>query len=147
MKATRIKMTAVRNRLFTPVLAPVIQNRWIIVLLGAATFFQVAVTAMELTVWQCPLKSTLGIACPGCGLTRAIVLLVQGRWQAAVDLHAFAPVGIIIGILLITGTLLPATSRRRAADRLAAFEKRSGIVFWLILGVLLYWICRLMIHI
>jgi hypothetical protein len=123
------------------------QSRWIIALLGAATVFQVGVTAMAVTAWPCPLKSMLGVACPGCGLTRAIVLLVQGKWQAAVQIHAFAPVGLAIGILLMIGTLLPATLRHRAAERLATFEKRSGIVFWLILGALIYWICRLMLHI
>ena len=146
MKANRINMTAVSGQLYPPVLAPVMQSRWIIALLGAATVIQVAVTAMDLTAWQCPLKLTLGVACPGCGLTRAIVLLAQGKWQAAVHLHAFAPVGLGIGLLLVAGTLLPAKKRHRVAVRLTAFEKRSGIVFWLIIGVLIYWIFRLMNH-
>ncbi len=146
MKANRINMTAVSDQLYPPVLAPVMQSRWIIALLGAATVIQVAVTAMDLTAWQCPLKLTLGVACPGCGLTRAIVLLAQGKWQAAVHLHAFAPVGLGIGLLLVAGTLLPAKKRHRVAVRLTAFEKRSGIVFWLIIGVLIYWIFRLMNH-
>ena len=139
-------MTAVSDQLYPPVLAPVMQRRWIIALLGAVTVIQAAVTAMDLTAWQCPLKLSLGVACPGCGLTRAIVLLAQGKWQAAVHLHAFAPVGLGIGLLLVAGTLLPAKIRHRVTLRLAAFEKRSGIVFWLILGVLIYWICRIMIH-
>ena len=146
MKANCIHMTAVSDQLYPPVLAPVMQRRWIIALLGAVTVIQAAVTAMDLTAWQCPLKLSLGVACPGCGLTRAIVLLAQGKWQAAVHLHAFAPVGLGIGLLLVAGTLLPAKIRHRVTLRLAAFEKRSGIVFWLILGVLIYWICRIMIH-
>ena len=146
MKANRINMTAVSDQLYPPVLAPVMQSRWIIALLGAVTVIQVTVTAMDLTAWQCPLKLTLGVACPGCGLTRAIVLLAQGKWQAAVHLHAFAPVGLGIGLLLVAGTLLPAKKRHRVAVRLTAFEKRSGIVFWLIIGVLIYWIFRLMNH-
>jgi len=147
MKADRFKMTAVSDRLCTPVLAPVMQSRWIIALLGAATVIQVAVTAMDLTAWQCPLKSTLGVACPGCGLTRAIVLLAQGKWQAAIHLHAFAPVGLAIGLLLVAGTLLPAKLRHRAAEHLATFERRSGMVAWLALSALIYWICRIMIYI
>ena len=140
-----IKSTA-SNLLFTPVLATVMQSRRIMTLLGAVSLFQVVLTALKLPAWQCPLKLTLGVACPGCGLTRAIVLLAQGKWQTAVHLHAFAPVGLGIVLLLVAGTLLPAKIRHRATLRLAAFEKRSGIVFWLILGVLIYWICRIMIH-
>lgn len=145
MKPNRIRLTAVRQQLFTPVLAPAMQNRWVLLLLGAAIVFQVAVAAMASTAWQCPLKSTLGIACPGCGLTRAMVLLVQGKWLDAVHLHAFAPIAVGIAALLITGMLLPNALRHRAAETLAAFESRSGIVVWLMLSVLIYWVCRLMI--
>ena len=140
-----IKSTS--NPLFTPVLAPVMQSRWIITLLGAITLFQVALTALELPAWQCPLNATLGIACPGCGLTRAMVWLAMGNWMAAIQLHAFAPVGLGIGLLLVTGILLPAKWRHRVAERLALLEKRSGIMLWLIFGLLIYWIGRLMIHI
>ena len=146
MRNSRFQITAVRDRLYTPVLAPLMQSPWIIAMLGAAAVFQVAVTAMGFTAWPCPLKSTLGVACPGCGLTRAVVLLAQGKWQAAMQLHAFAPVGVSIGMLLATGMLLPARLRQRAVQHLATFEKRSGIIMWLIVGALLYWIGRLITH-
>ena len=147
MKANDSIKSAARSPLFTPVLAPVMQNRWVIALLGAAALFQVVLTAMGLPAWQCPLKAMLGVACPGCGLTRAMVLLAEGKWLTAVQLHAFAPVALGIGLLLVTGMLLPARVRDRATDRLATIEKRSGIFLWLIFGLLIYWIGRLMIHI
>jgi hypothetical protein len=147
MNANHSIKSAARKSLFTPVLAPVMQSRWIIALLVAVTLFQVILTALELPAWQCPLKATLGIACPGCGLTRAIVLLAGGKWLAAVQLHAFAPIGLGIGLLLVTGILLPTKVRDKVAHRLANIEKRSGIVIWLTFGLLIYWIGRLMIHI
>ncbi|MGD9058655.1 MAG: DUF2752 domain-containing protein [Desulfobacterales bacterium] len=147
MNANHSIKSVARKPLFTPVLAPVMQSRWIIALLVAVTLFQVILTALELPAWQCPLKATLGIACPGCGLTRAIVLLAGGKWLAAVQLHAFAPIGLGIGLLLVTGILLPTKVRDKVAHRLATIEKRSGIVIWLTLGLLIYWIGRLMIHI
>ena len=143
MKPNRNRLTAVRQQLFTPVLAPAVQNRWLLLLLGAVIVVQVVVAAMA-TAWQCPIKSTLGIACPGCGLTRAMVLLVQGKWLDAVHLHAFAPIAVVVGGLLIMGVLLPKTLRHRAAKTLAAFERRSGAVIWLMLSMMIYWICRLM---
>ena len=147
MKANRSIKSAAGKPLFTPVLAPVMQSRWVIALLSAVILFQVVLTALGLPAWQCPLKTTLGIPCPGCGLTRAMVLLAQGKWLAAVQLHAFAPVGLAIGLLLLTGMLLPAKWKHRAAERVAVVEKRSGIMFWLALGLLIYWICRLEIPI
>ena len=147
MDAHRINMADFRDRLYTPILAPVMQRRWIIALLAAASVFLVTVAAFEVTAWQCPLKTALGVTCPGCGLTRAIVLLAQGQWLAAIKLHAFAPIGVAAVVLLVTGTLLPVKRRDRTAERLAVFEKRSGIVFWLLFSVLIYGICRLIIHI
>ena len=147
MNAHRSHMSAVRGRLYAPILAPVMQSRWIIALLATATVILVTVAAFELTAWQCPIKASLGVTCPGCGLTRAIVLLGQGQWLAAVKLHAFAPIGVLMGVLLVTGTLLPVKWRAKAAERLAIFEKRSGIGFWLLLSALIYWICRLIIRI
>lgn len=147
MNALRINMAAFMDRLYTPILAPVMQRRWIIALLAAASIFLVSMAAFEITAWQCPLKAALGVTCPGCGLTRAIVLLAQGKWLAAVKLHAFAPIGVVAVVLLVTGTLLPVKWRDRAAEQLAVFEKRGGIVFWLLLSVLIYWICRLIIQI
>jgi hypothetical protein len=147
MEANDSIKSAAGKPLFAPVLAPAMQSRWIITLLGAVALFQVSLTALGLPAWQCPLKTTLGIACPGCGLTRAMVLLAEGKWLAAVQLHAFAPVGLAIGLLLLTGLLLPAKWKYRAAERVAVFEKRSGIMLWLTLGLLIYWICRLAIPI
>ena len=147
MNAQRINMAAIRDRLYTPILAPMMQSRWIITLLTAASVFLVTAAAFEVTAWQCPLEAALGVTCPGCGLTRAIVLLAQGQWLLAVKLHAFAPIGVAVGMLLVAGTLLPIKWRAKAAERLAVFEKRSGIGFWLLLSVLIYWICRLIIQI
>jgi hypothetical protein len=146
MEANDSIKSAARNPLFTPVLAPVMQNRWITSLLGAVALFQVSLAALGLPAWRCPLKTTVGIACPGCGLTRAMVLLAEGKWLAAVQLHAFAPVGLAIGLLLLTTLLLPANWKHRVAERVAVFENRSGIILWLTLGLLIYWICRLVIH-
>ena len=136
-------MMRIKGELFAPVLGPLMQKRWIIVLLAALTIVQVALTAAGTIAWQCPLKSTLGVVGPGCGLTRAMVLFAQGHWQAAIDLHAFAPIFFIIGIFLVIGSGLPAGPQQKIAYRIAAFERRTGIVALLILGILAYWILRI----
>jgi hypothetical protein len=38
----------------------------------------------------CGLRRTTGIACPGCGMTRALVALARGDWAAAWALHPFS---------------------------------------------------------
>jgi len=143
MTADSGNMARIKGGLFAPVMGPLMQNRWIIVLLAALTAVQVALTAAVTIAWQCPVKSTFGVICPGCGLTRAMVLFAQGNWKAAIDLHAFAPVFFGIGIFLAIGSILPAGLQHKIAYRIAAVERRTAFVALLILGVLAYWILRI----
>ena len=143
VKADTVKITRRRGELFAPVLGPLLQSRRIIVLLAAVTLALVALTSAGITVWQCPLRSTLGVPCPGCGLTRAMVLLIQGKWQASFDLHAFAPIFLGIGIILAIGSVLPTRLQQMAAYQIANFERRTGIVALLGFSFMLYWFLRI----
>ena len=143
MKADRIKITRIRSEFFSPILGPLVRNRQATVLLAAAAVVQIALTTAGTIAWHCPVKSTLGVACPACGLTRAMVLFSQGHWKAAVDLHAFAPIFLGAGIFLVVASILPAGIQHKIADQLAAFERLTGIVGLLILSILVYWILRI----
>ena len=143
MKADRIKINQIRSGFFSPVLGPLVRNRQAIVLLAGVTVVQVALTAAGTIAWQCPVKSTLGVACPACGLTRAMVLFAQGHWKAAIDLHAFAPIFFGGVIFLVIGCVLPARLQQKIAYQIAAFERLTGIVGLLILSILAYWILRI----
>ena len=143
MTAGSSNMTNTKSGLFAPVLGPLMQKRRIIVLLAAVGLVQVALTATGITVWQCPVKSTLGVICPACGLTRAMVLLTQGHWKAAIDLHAFAPLFLGAGIFLVVASILPTGIQQKIADQIATFERFSGIVCLLMLSILVYWILRI----
>jgi hypothetical protein len=143
-KADIAKIPRSGGGLFAPVLGPLLQSRGIIVLLAAVTLALVAFTAAGITVWQCPVRSTLGVVCPGCGLTRAMVLLIQGHWQASFDLHAFAPIFLGIGIFLAIGSILPARLRQAAVYQITNFERHTGIVALFGLSFILYWILRIL---
>lgn len=47
----------------------------------------------------CLFHRFFGIDCPGCGMGRALIFLVQGRFQDAWTMHPFAP-------LLVAGAML-----------------------------------------
>ena len=142
LKADRIKINRIRNGFFSPVLGPLMRNRPVTILLAAVTAVQVALTAAETVAWQCPVHSALGVACPACGLTRAMVLFAQGHWKSAIDLHAFGPIFFGIGIFLVAGSILPARLHQKIIHHIAAFERSSGIVGLLMLSMLAYWILR-----
>lgn len=142
--ADSVSLTRIKDGLFAPVLGPLMQNRWIIVLLAAVALALVASTAMGITVWQCPLRSTLGVVCPGCGLTRAMVLLIQGHWHASFHTHAFAPI-FLIGVTVLTITsITPKKFQQKAARWTTEVEKRTGVVAVLMMAMLTYWIFRIL---
>ena len=90
----------------------------------------------------------LGVPCPGCGLSAAVVLLLPVIWSDALRVHAFAPV-LLLGIVLmvvvvvVVVTLLPDDSYLTAVARIAALERCTGIVAFLLLGLIVYWVLRL----
>jgi hypothetical protein len=58
------------------------------------------VAAVALAAWDpaqnggpplCPFRACTGIACPGCGVTRAAGALLRGRWGDAVHLQPLMP--------------------------------------------------------
>lgn len=128
--------------LFTPVLAPLVQDRRITLILMGVAALQVWLTAIGFPGWQCPIKSSLGISCPGCGLSSAIVLLIQGQWQTAVSVHAFAPVFLIGSLLLMVATVLPERFHRDSVRWIAWLERCTGIIPLLLIGIIVYWVLR-----
>jgi hypothetical protein len=69
---------------------------------------------------------------------RATVALLQGDWQRALALHAFAPV-LLAFTLTLAVSFLPESYRSRLIRRLEAIECRTGVSFLLLIGLLLYW--------
>lgn len=51
----------------------------------------------------CLIQTHLGIHAPSCGLTRAFLALVQGKWVIALQYHAFSPLimlGLAAGVII-----------------------------------------------
>ena len=142
-KAAILNIFGGADGFFAPVLGPLMQRRWVIALLTTAVFVLMTLTTMRITTWQCPLRSTLGMPCPGCGLTRAMVLLVQGHWPASISLHVFAPIVLAIGILLAASSALPQRLQQKMVAHVTDFERRTGITALLIISALIYWILRI----
>ena len=128
--------------IFTPVLAPMLQNRWLALILAGLGVCQIMLTATGLGLWKCPIQSALGVTCPGCGMTTAMVMLFKGNWAAAVQLHAFAP--LVTGILILTVVIgiLPLNYQHKITQKLALMESRSGITTMVLMAMIVYWLLR-----
>ncbi len=106
---------------------------------------QVLLTSFHLGGWPCPFLHTLGIPCPGCGMSRATLFLIQGEWKQAFIMHAFAPVAVVALTLIVFCTLSPRDRAKLIADRAETFERYTGLTALLLAGLILYWLARLLI--
>lgn len=127
---------------FTPLLAPMIKNRWLVCMATGFGIVQLLLIIAGLPGWQCPIQKTLGVICPGCGMTQAMALLVKGQWQMSVQTHLFAPVVLLTLIMMLVSAVLPASFLKKLAGRLDRLERRSGIAAILLLSMVIYWLLR-----
>lgn len=62
----------------------------------------------------CPLRIFAGIPCPGCGITRAFLLVLQGRFYEATRIHPFwIPVTILVLAFLAVRYLVQEIRRKK----------------------------------
>jgi hypothetical protein len=127
---------------FTPVLAPLLRKRWPIFVFVAVGIAQLVLVGAGLNGWQCPIKTTVGVICPGCGLSTAMTLLVKGYWAEAIRMHVFAPIFLLV-LMFIAGVIaLPAAYLKSISAAVAQLERKTGLTAIITLGMVLYWLLR-----
>ncbi len=138
------KFLSLPRKAFVPVLAPLLRERWIALLLVGIAVVQEGLVALGLPGWQCPVRAVLGIPCPGCGLSRAMLSLLKGDWRAALSMHVFAPLFLLGFALMAVISLLPDPLRERVIECVEYVESRTGIVLVILWGLVFYWIFRVL---
>jgi hypothetical protein len=118
-------------------------NRAVSACLCGAAALQLGLRVFGAGGWPCPFLLAFGLPCPGCGLSRAAVILLSGDLRRALTLHAFAPFFVAVLTLLFIATVLGPQERARAAEWVGRIEQRTGISLWLLGALLAYWALRL----
>ncbi len=73
---------------------------------------------------SCPIRRLVGLPCPGCGMSRALLALGGGDWARAIELHPLAPVlALEVFLLWVLWGLVEA---RRISS-----PSRRALVTWL----------------
>jgi hypothetical protein len=87
----------------------------------------------------CPVALLTGVACPGCGMSRAIAWIFRGDLERSVGYHPLAPLVAMIGVFAVVWVL---GRRLRGWRRPNTAVLNSGLV---VLAALLMavWIARL----
>lgn len=125
-------------------ISSILRDRRFALVFAGGVGLQVVLSALSLHPWQCPIFSSTGIPCPGCGLTRAIVLLLQGEWRASFQYHVFAPIFLFFSIIVLVAIFLPKSIGRPVIYKAEMLERQTGLTVIILTGLILYWLARLL---
>ncbi len=78
-------------------------------------------------VWECALRSQLGLPCPTCGVTRSVVMSLHGEFLRAWRVAPVGPVAVA-GALAMAFALLALTCIRRQ-ERAARWIRNFGLLY------------------
>ena len=99
-------------------------------LLGIAVYY----AAVHLIFGQfCPMMIVLHLPCPGCGMTRALVMVLTGRLKEAWELQPLIYGWILLAVLFAVN--------RYVLDRKPAIL--TGLLIALLLGILFFYVYRI----
>lgn len=129
---------------FSPI-ASLLRDRRFGLLLTGTLSLNVAAILLHLPGWECAFFRVTGVPCPGCGLTRACMLLLKGQLQASIKFHAFAPIFVVLISMLIICTVLPRTVTESFINKAETLERQTGITILILGGLILYWLARLLL--
>jgi len=126
----------------TPI-ANLLAHRGIALAVVLSSLAHVLLVGLELPGWSCPIRAATGLPCPGCGLGRAAVELLRGHWLAAVHTHPFAPLLVLVLLLMCAALLSPAGAHRRLVSSVAFFERTTYVSLVALSSLVLFWLWRL----
>lgn len=96
-------------------------------------------------IYVCPFNYYFHIPCPGCGMTRAFKLILQGNILESLQYNLLAiPLFIFIILSMI---FLVVDIIKNQTEYLAYIERISqkyGV--WIVLAVLIVWMCNIIIN-
>jgi len=128
---------------FAPI-SPLLRDRKFALVVAGTAGVQIALVSLSLPGWVCPFFRVTGIPCPGCGLTRAVILLLKGDVQGSLRFHAFAPILLLTAVSLILFLVLPRSITQPTIAKVELLEQRTGFTVIILVGLILYWLARLL---
>jgi len=130
---------------FQPGLARILRDRRFGLFLTGALSLNLIAFFLHFPGWQCAFFRLTGVPCPGCGLTRACILLLSGDVHTSLRFHAFAPIFVVLIALMITCTVLPRSVTEPFIKKAETLEQQTGITTIIFVGLILYWFARLLL--
>ncbi len=133
-----------RQAWYAPVFSSVLENRKEGSIIFGAGAVHLGLTLAGLPGWTCPIRALTGVPCPGCGLTHAVLQILQGDVISSLQTHAFAPVALLAPGVMLAALVLPERYRQGVISIVSNLEVRGGLTSLILSALMLYWAIRLM---
>ena len=127
-----------------PPISSVLRDRKFTFALAGAAGLHITLVSLSLPSWECPFFRLTGIPCPGCGLSRASILLLRGEVAESFRFHAFGPIFLFAIFALFLSVVLPKSMVQPAIARAELAERKTGLTVLILAGLILYWLARLL---
>ncbi len=113
-------------------------------LLGAAAVIMLTGRFLVKPLYRCPFRSLTDLPCPGCGLSRAGWLMLDGRFDVMWRIHPFTPYFALWGIMLLGAAILPEPWHARWAAAWTKLESYTKMHAIMLIGFVLFGVARLL---
>lgn len=107
---------------------------------GGAVYLALSWAGLE--PFPCPLRQATGLPCPGCGLTRSCMSMLQGEWAEAWRHHPLGPLFAVFWLVVGAGLCLPGRARARYAAAVGRLEALTRWPAWAMAGLSIYGLTR-----
>ncbi|OYW70538.1 MAG: hypothetical protein B7Z37_30420 [Verrucomicrobia bacterium 12-59-8] len=99
---------------------------------------------MNWNLWPCVFAEITGLPCPGCGLTRATVALVEGDWRTSWAFHPFAAFFLLVGMLVAAGGFLRSFWVQNLAAKVEVFERHTKLPAIILVALVCFGLLRML---
>ena len=96
-------------------------------------------------IYVCPFNYYFHIPCPGCGMTRAFKLILQGNILESLQYNLLAiPLFIFIILSMIFIVVDIIKNQTKYLAYIERISQKYGV--WIVLAVLIVWMCNIIIN-
>ncbi len=96
----------------------------------------------NLPVFPCPFNNVTGLPCPGCGMTRSTLALMNGRFLDSLRYNALTWIMILFWLIVAIGITIPARYRKVWIEKIGVWETRTRWGLWFAGIVAIYTLTR-----
>ncbi len=94
--------------------------------------------------YSCPWHALTGLPCPGCGMTRGALALLEGDWKSSLRHNSLTGVMLVFWVVVGIGVVLPGPARERFSEAVGRFERKSRWALWFGIALIIYTLTRWM---